>query len=80
MELADLPLLDYPSTEGPTLCGCLVSLLQDGRLNKTARKEFIGALRHNDPLFCTQGALAQLFFWRWHIAGEAPLSFRQRKD
>ena len=75
MELADLSLLDYPPSEGPTLCGCLVSLLRDGKLNKTARKEFMGALRHRDPLFCTQGALAQLFFWRWHVAGEAPLSF-----
>lgn len=80
MELADLSLLDYPQSEGPTLCSCLVSLLQDGKLNKTARKEFMGALRHKDPLFCTQGALAQLFFWRWHVASEAPPSFRQRKD
>jgi hypothetical protein len=80
MELADLSLLDYPPSEGPTTCGCLVSLLQDGKLNKTARKEFMGALRHKDPLFCAQGALAQLFFWRWHITGEAPPSFRQRKD
>ena len=62
MELADLSLLDYPATEGPTTCGCLVSLLQDGKMNKTARKEFMGALRHKDPLLCTQGALAQLFF------------------
>jgi hypothetical protein len=80
MELADLSLLDYPPSEGPSPCGCLVSLLQDGKLNKTARKEFMGALRHKDPLFCTQGALAQLLFWRWHIAGEAPPSFRRRKD
>jgi hypothetical protein len=80
MELADLSLLDYPPSEGPTACGCLVSLLQDGKLNKTARKEFMGALRHKDPLFCTQGALAQLLFWRWHIAGEAPPTFQQRKD
>jgi hypothetical protein len=49
-------------------------------MNKTARKEFMGSLRHKDPLFCTQGALAQLFFWRWHIAGEAPPSFRRRQD
>ena len=27
MELADLSLLDYPPSEGPTPCGCLVSLL-----------------------------------------------------
>jgi len=59
MELADLSLLDYPPTEGPTLCGCLMALLQDGKMNKTARKEFMGSLRHKDPLFCTQGALAQ---------------------
>lgn len=80
MEIADLSLLDYPQSEGPTACGCLVSLLRDGKLNKTARKEFMGALRHKDPLFCTQGALAQLFFWRWHVIGEAPPSFRQRRD
>ena len=80
IELADLSLLDYPPSEGPTTCGCLVSLLQDGKMNKMARKEFMGALRHKDPLFCTQGALAQLFFWRWHITGEPAPSFRQRKD
>jgi hypothetical protein len=80
MELADLSLLDYPSAEGPTACGCLVSLLQDGKMNKTARKEFMGALRHKDPLLCTQGAVAQLFFWRWHVAGEAPPTFRRRSD
>ncbi|KAF5702735.1 high-osmolarity-induced transcription factor [Fusarium mundagurra] len=77
MELADLSLLDYPSSEGPTPCGCLVTLLRDGKLNKTAKKEFMGALRHKDPLFCTQGALAQLFFWRWHVAGEPSPSFRR---
>ncbi|KAK7582888.1 hypothetical protein V3481_012184 [Fusarium oxysporum f. sp. vasinfectum] len=80
MELADLSLLDYPSSEGPTPCGCLVTLLRDGKLNKTAKKEFMGALRHKDPLFCTQGALAQLFFWRWHVAGEPSPSFRRRQD
>ncbi|KNB18705.1 hypothetical protein FOXG_16147 [Fusarium oxysporum f. sp. lycopersici 4287] len=80
MELADLSLLDYPSSEGPSPCGCLVTLLQDGKLNKTAKKEFMGALRHKDPLFCTQGALAQLFFWRWHVAGEPSPSFRRRQD
>ncbi|KAJ9419092.1 hypothetical protein QL093DRAFT_2353957 [Fusarium oxysporum] len=75
-----LSLLDYPSSEGPSPCGCLVTLLQDGKLNKTAKKEFMGALRHKDPLFCTQGALAQLFFWRWHVAGEPSPSFRRRQD
>ena len=80
MELADLSLLEYPPAEGPTPCYCLVTLLQDGKMNKTARKEFMGSLRHKDPLLCTQGALAQLLFWRWHVAGEAPPSFRCRSD
>jgi hypothetical protein len=80
MELADLSLLDYPASEGPTQCGCLVALLRDGKMNKTAKKEFMGSFRHKDPLLCTQGALAQLFFWRWHIAGEDPPSFRRRQD
>jgi hypothetical protein len=80
MELADLSLLDYPPSEGPSLCGCLVSLLQDGKMNKVAKKEFMGSLRHKDPLLCTQGALAQLLFWRWHVSGEAPPSFRRRQD
>ena len=44
MELAVLSLLDYLLAEGLTLCGCLVSLLQDSKLNKTVQKEFIGAL------------------------------------
>lgn len=80
MELADLSLLEYPLTEGPTPCGCLVALLQDGKMNKTAKKEFMGALRHRNPLLCTQGALAQLLFWRWHIAGEPAPTFRRRQD
>jgi hypothetical protein len=53
MELADLSLLEYPLTEGPTPCHCLVTLLQDGKINKTARKEFIGSLQYKDPLLCT---------------------------
>ena len=53
LELADLSLLDYPAGEDPSPCGCLVSLPQDGKMNKTARKEFMGSLRHKDPLLCT---------------------------
>jgi hypothetical protein len=53
MELADLSLLDYPLFEGPTPCNCLVTLLQDSKMNKTVKKGFMGALWHKDPLFCT---------------------------
>jgi len=49
-------------------------------MNKTARKEFMGSLHHKNPLLCSQGALAQLFFWRWYIAGELYPSFCRRQD
>ncbi|XP_044724008.1 centromere DNA-binding protein complex CBF3 subunit [Hirsutella rhossiliensis] len=39
----------------------------------------MGALRHKDPYSVRKG-LAQLFFWRWHVAGEPPPSFRRRQD
>src|SRR3569833_888053 len=80
MELADLSLLKYPPSEGASVCCCLVSLLRDGKMNKTAKKEFMGSIRHRNPLLCTHGALEQLFFWRWHIAGEPAPTFRRRQD
>jgi hypothetical protein len=80
MEIADLSLTSYPSHEGPTPCHCLVLLIREGKTNETGKKEYMGSLRHKDPLFCTQGALAQSFFYRWHIAGEALPSFRRRQD
>jgi len=58
MELTDLSLLEYPPAEGPTPYYCLVTLLQDSKMNKIARKEFMGSLRHKDPLLYTQGVLA----------------------
>ena len=62
MELTDLSLLNYPFTKGPTQYSCLVSLLQNGKINKTVKKEFMGSLRYKNPLLYTQGTLAQLFF------------------
>jgi len=53
MEFADLSLLDYPFTEGLMQCGCFVSLLQDGKINKTVKKEFMESLRYKNPFFCT---------------------------
>jgi hypothetical protein len=60
MELADLFLLDYPAAEGLITCSCLVSLLQDSKINKTACKEFMGTLSHKNPLLCTQALLLAL--------------------
>jgi len=79
-ELADLSLLKWPDDEGPTPCYAVVLQINNGKTNKHGKKQFMGAMRHKDPLQCTMGALAQYFYWRWHIAGEAPPVFQSRKD
>lgn len=76
LELADLSLVELPSIEGITPCFALVFLLSQGKTNKVARREFMGALRHRDPLLCTMGSLALYLFWRWEISGEEPPSFQ----
>ena len=39
----------------------------------------MGSLRHQDPLLCSHGALAQYLFWRFHVSGELPPSFQSRR-
>ena len=61
-ELADLALLSYPPTEGLTPCRAVVFTILKGKTNKSGKKQFIGALRHKNPLLCLYGAIAQYFF------------------
>jgi hypothetical protein len=80
LELADMSLIEYPKVEGPMPCFAVVVQITNGKMNKTGKKQFMGALRHRDPMLCTQSALAQYFFWRWHISGEQLPSFRRKQD
>src|SRR5436309_193446 len=80
LELTDMSLLEYPKEEGPTPCFALIFQLSNGKMNKTGKKQFMGALRHQDPMLCTQDALAQYLFWIWHISGEQPPSFQCQQD
>ena len=50
------------------------------RSNKFGKIEYMGAMRHKDPMLCTIGAATQYLFWRWHCSGESPPSFWQRRD
>jgi hypothetical protein len=79
-ELADLSLLEWPKHHGPTPCFGIILKISNGKTNKYGKMEYMGALRHKDPLLCTIGATAQYFFWRWHCSGESPPSFRRRQD
>jgi hypothetical protein len=79
-ELADLSLLQWPKHHGPTPCFAVVMKMSNGKTNKFGKIEYMGAMRHKDPMLCTMGAAAQYLFWRWHCSGESPPSFRQRRD
>ena len=79
-ELADLGLLTYPPTEGPTPCQAVVFTISKGKTNKSSKKQFMGSLRHKDPLLCSHGALAQYFFARWSLGGERPPNFKSRRS
>ena len=80
LELADCSLYELPEREGPSTCIATTFLLSGSKTNKTSNKEYIGALRHKDPVLCAVGALAMLFFWRWHLARDAPPNFKSRKS
>ena len=79
-ELPDLALLSYPPTEGPTPCRAVVFTISKGKTNKSGKKQFMGALRHKNPLLCSQGAMAQYFFARWSLGGEKPPDFKSRRS
>ena len=79
-ELADLSLLSYPPIEGPTPCQAVVFTISKGKTNKSGKKQFMGALRHKNPLLCSHSALAQYFFARWSLSRERPPDFRTRRS
>ena len=79
-ELADLSLLLYPALEGPTPCQAVVFTMSKGKTNKSGKKQFMGALRHKNPLLCSHSALAQYFFARWSLGGEQPPNFQTRRS
>jgi len=49
LELPDMSLLEYPREEGPTPCFALVFLLSNGKMNKTGKTQYMGAMRHRAP-------------------------------
>ena len=62
LELANMSLLEYLKEEEPTPCFALVFQLSNGKMNKTGKKQFMGALQHQDSMLYTQGVLAQYLF------------------
>jgi Centromere DNA-binding protein complex CBF3 subunit, domain 2 len=54
--------------------------MSNGKTNKYNKVQYMGGLRHANPLLCVLGALAQYFVSRWHLSGEEFPSFQTRQD
>ena len=80
LELADLSVVEMMPSEGPTPCAVVQCRFSKGKTFKTAKPKYMGVMRHQDPLLCTTGALALVFFWRWQCSNEEPPSFQSRQD
>ena len=75
LQLADLFSLHLPN-EGPTACRPLIVILDNGNTNQYGRREYIGVMRHRDPLLCTMGQMAFYLFHRWEVGvagGQEPV-------
>lgn len=79
-ELSDLSYMKMPDQEGATPCEVMLLQVSNGKTNKFGKKQYGGTMRHKDPLFCTQSALAQYFFFRWHQTREPPPDFTSRSS
>jgi hypothetical protein len=54
--------------------------ISNGKTNRWGKRQYGAVIRNRDPLICSHSALAQYFFYRWHQSGEAPPSFKSRRD
>lgn len=79
LELADLFTISLPH-EGPTPCWPMIMIMNNGKTNPFGRLEYMGVMRHQDPLLCTMGQMAFYLFYRWNIVREPPPQFKQRQQ
>ena len=66
-EFADMFVMEFPN-EGTQPCHCWIFMIDNGKTNDTNKRQYMGCMRHKEVLFCSQGALAQYLFYRFHIA------------
>ncbi|EED16701.1 short-chain dehydrogenase, putative [Talaromyces stipitatus ATCC 10500] len=78
LELADLFTLRMD--EGPTPCWPMILMKLNGKTNQFGRLEYMGVVRHKDPLLCTICHTAFYLFHRWEIMHEPVPQFYQRQQ
>ena len=79
-ELADMFILHLPNESATQQCMCWIFVFDNGKTNSTGRKQYLGSIRHRDPLVCPIGALAFYLFTRFHYKKEAWPSLCSLKD
>lgn len=77
LQFPDLFTLSLPN-EGPTPCWPMIMIMNNGKTNQFGRLQYMGVMRHQDPLLCTMSQAAFYLFYRWQIVGESPPQFRSR--
>lgn len=64
--------------EGPTPCWPMIMIMNNRKTNQFGRLQYMGVMRHQDPLLYTMSQAAFYLFYRWQIVGESPPQFRSR--
>ncbi|KAJ5142583.1 short-chain dehydrogenase [Penicillium bovifimosum] len=77
LQFPDLFTISMPN-EGPTPCWPMIMIMDNGKTNQFGRLQYMGVMRHQDPLLCTMSQAAFYLFYRWQIVGESPPQFRSR--
>ncbi|KAJ5085702.1 short-chain dehydrogenase [Penicillium argentinense] len=79
LQFPDLFTISLPN-EGPTPCWPMIMIMNNGKTNQFGRLQYMGVMRHQDPLLCTMSQAAIYLFYRWQIVGESPPRFRSQPE
>ncbi|KAJ5449533.1 short-chain dehydrogenase [Penicillium daleae] len=77
LQFPDLFTISLPN-EGSTPCWPMIMIMNNGKTNQFGRLQYMGVMRHQDPLLCTMSQAAFYLLYRWQIVGESPPQFRSR--
>jgi hypothetical protein len=77
LQFPDLFTISLPN-KGPTPCWPMIMITNNGKTNQFGRLQYMGVMRHQDPLLCTMSQAAFYLFYRWQIVGESPPQFQSR--
>lgn len=78
LEMPDLFTIPL-SNEGPTPCWPIIIIMNNRKTNQFGWLEYMGVMRHQDPLLCIISQTAFYLFFRWQIVQEPVPQFQNRQ-